>query len=250
MKSLTLLSFLIGFGLAPSAQALEFHPTQSMTLDWAEPGTYQFDSFTIPVGVTVSLPGVDASLAAPTAYFTITGDVVLEGALLAPGWDVTMDFNGNFVSTPASRIQSYSLALHSLGPGTLQVGGVINAGSSSSGTTPMDTVAGRTGDATGNAGGVTLQAGGDISLGGPSIAGAVSASNGGQITLLPGGELTAVRELNTSILVASGDALVIMPTGVSGNENLTLSAPVPEPKTYAMLIASLGLIGYVVRKRA
>lgn len=39
-------------------------------------------------------------------------------------------------------------------------------------------------------------------------------------------------------------------TGGSGFGSVTYTLmPVPEPKTYAMLLAGLGLIGYVVRKR-
>ena len=198
MMRLAVLPILLGMGLVQPAQALDFQPTQSITLNWTEPGVFQFDRFTIPVGVTVSLPVVEAGLAAPRAYFTIAGDVLLEGSLLAPGWDVSMDFNGSFVSTPGSRIESHSLTLRSLGIGGLQLDGdMVIAGS-------LINLSGS--DITANSG-VIRAPRGDIVLG-----------QGGGISLSQGG-------------------------------NITLSAPIPEPKTYAMLLAGLGLVGYVVRKR-
>lgn len=66
-------------------------------------------------------------------------------------------------------------------------------------------------------------------FGGRVIAGtrSLTVGNAGEVTLQPGGDVTT--------LVKSGSAI--------------LSAPVPEPKTYGMLLASLGLIGFMVRKR-
>lgn len=191
---LSVLPILLGLGLVQSAQALDFHPIESVTLEWTEPGIFQFDSFTIPVGVSVFLPGVDADLAAPTAYFNVTGNVLLEGALLAPGWNISIGFNGSFVSTPSSRIESHSLTLKSLGSGSLQLDGdIVIAGSS------IDVTAPTSGLIRAPQGEIILEQGGDITL--------------------------------------------------SESGSLTLNAPVPEPKTYAMLLAGLGLIGYVVRKR-
>ena len=44
-----------------------------------------------------------------------------------------------------------------------------------------------------------------------------------------------------------------LPTGSNGSYELTLSigqtAPVPEPETYAMLLAGLGLLGLAKRRR-
>jgi hypothetical protein len=43
-----------------------------------------------------------------------------------------------------------------------------------------------------------------------------------------------------------------MPSGSAGRYDLTLSiptAPVPEPETYAMLMAGLGMLGFVARRR-
>lgn len=235
MIRVAVLPLLFGLGLVQPAQALDFHPTQSVTLNWIEPGIFQFDNFTIPVGVTVALPGVEAGLTAPKVYFAIAGDVLLEGSLLARGWDVSMNFNGSFVSAPSSLIQSHSLVLNSLGSGQLQLGGTIIVEASTALTTPTDTLGDRTTDTTGNAGGITLQARGDVAIVDPFIAGAViSAGTGGEILLRPGSEIALVQSRNTPVY---------------GNESLTLSAPIPEPKTYAMLLAGLGLVGYVVRKR-
>lgn len=199
MKRLTLLPILLGLGLVHSAQALEFHPTQSITLDWAEPGIFQFDSFTIPAGVTVSLPGVNADLAAPTAYFNIAGDALLEGTLLAPGWNVTMNFYGNFVSTSSSRIEAYSITLNGI------------AG------TPIDPTTSVTPGATLILSSSEVPRGPNAEI----ILGPI-----GGIALVPGGDISLVNMGST-----------------------TLSAPIPEPKTYLMLLAGLGLIGFVVRKR-
>ena len=214
MKRLTLLSILLGISFAHSAQALDFHPTESMTLNWAEPGVFQFDSFTIPVGVTVSLPGVNAGLAAPTAYFKIAGNVLMEGALLAPGWNVSMDFYGTFISTSSSRIESYTLSLNSLGSGNLQLGGVVNA-----------------------TGGTSIYPNTSTSTPGANLimsSGGVSSGPGAEIILGPIGNIALVQSGNIA-LVQGGSP--------------TLSAPVPEPKTYGMLLAGLGLIGFMVRKR-
>ena len=212
MKRLTLLSILLGISFAHSAQALDFHPTESMTLNWAEPGVFQFDSFTIPVGVTVSLTGVNVGLAAPTAYFNIAGNVLVEGALLAPGWNVLMDFYGNFASTNSSHIESYTLSLNSLGSGNLQLGGVVNA-----------------------TGGTSIYP--NTSTPGANLimsSGGVSSGPGAEIILGPIGNIALVQSGNIA-LVQGGSP--------------TLSAPVPEPKTYGMLLAGLGLIGFIVRKR-
>lgn len=37
---------------------------------------------------------------------------------------------------------------------------------------------------------------------------------------------------------------------VSGSNALYSMAPVPEPKTYAMLLAGLGLVGFMARRKA
>lgn len=213
MMRLALLPILISIGVVHSAQALDFHPTESMTLNWAEPGVFQFDNFTIPVGVTVSLPGVNAELAAPTAYFNIAGNALVEGTLLAPGWNVSMNFNGNFVSTSSSRIESYSLALNSLGSGSLQLGGVYVITGSPIDPTPS-----------------TITPGANLFVGTGEVPRVPSAENIsgpiGGIALVPGSDIA---------LVEMGSA--------------TLNAPIPEPKTYLMVLAGLGLIGFVVRKR-
>lgn len=235
MMRLAVLPILLGMGLVQPAQALDFHPTQSVTLNWIEPGIFQFDNFTIPVGVTVALPVVEAGLTAPKVYFAIAGDVLLEGSLLARGWDVSMNFNGSLISAPSSLIQNHSLVLNSLGSGQLQLGGTVIVEASTALTTSTDTLGDRTTGTTGNAGGITLWTGGDVALVDPIIPGTViSAAAGGGILLRPGNEIALVQSRNTPVY---------------GNESQTLSAPIPEPKTYAMLLAGLGLVGYVVRKR-
>lgn len=62
-----------------------------------------------------------------------------------------------------------------------------------------------------------------------------------------------VSGLSTGVLYAvSVYGGGVMPPGSAGSYDLTLSiptAPVPEPETYAMLMAGLGLLGFVARRR-
>ena len=118
---LSLLTLLIGFTFNQVAEAVEFHPLESMTIGSADPGVvFQFDSLTIPAGVTVSLPAVWAGAASPTAQFNIVGDALIEGSLLAPGWNLSLNFAGGFISGPQSRMESQSLTLISLGQSNLK----------------------------------------------------------------------------------------------------------------------------------
>ena len=63
----------------------------------------------------------------------------------------------------------------------------------------------------------------------------------GLVSLLAGGKTLAS---GSHALVVSGFA----PDGASYGGNVTIS-PVPEPETYAMLLAGLGLIGAIARRR-
>lgn len=58
-------------------------------------------------------------------------------------------------------------------------------------------------------------------------------------------DLNADGILGFGLSSVSGDFLV---TGITLNANL-VAAPVPEPETYAMMLAGLGLLGFVARRR-
>jgi hypothetical protein len=56
-----------------------------------------------------------------------------------------------------------------------------------------------------------------------------------------------------SNLLSAGNYTLAVDTSAiglyKGNLNLTMAAPVPEPETYAMLLAGLGAIGFMSRRR-
>jgi hypothetical protein len=79
----------------------------------------------------------------------------------------------------------------------------------------------------------------------PDLALANSSFSRGIFTLGAGGyNITGV--LNQSVLESVGGAPL---NSTSGNIRLTV-APIPEPETYAMLLAGLGLLGVAARRRA
>lgn len=61
------------------------------------------------------------------------------------------------------------------------------------------------------------------------------------------GSYSISGSLDQSVLLDSGGSRL---NATSGGISLTVSAPVPEPETYAMLLAGLGLLGIVARRRA
>ncbi len=62
----------------------------------------------------------------------------------------------------------------------------------------------------------------------------------------PGGMMGAVCMTGTSV---AGYGAIGTMSGYPVSQTITLAAPVPEPETYAMLMAGLGLMGLVSRKR-
>ena len=229
---IVLLTFLTSFAFTHAAQAVEFHPLESMTIGSAVPGVvFQFDNLTIPVGVTVSLPAVGAGAAIPTAQFNIVGDALIEGSLLAPGWNLSLNFAGGFISGPQSRIESHTLNLVSLGQSNLKIGGAIVLAGASLDLSKPSTTSGAI-DGGHGSGGVTLQAGAPIAIISPSSP-AVAVGAGGTLNLL------APLSPSPLFLVTSGSG--------QGSELLVTSAPIPEPESYALMLAGLGLVGFVAR---
>ena len=226
------LTFLTGFAFADAAQAVEFHPLESMTIGSVVPGVvFQFDSLTIPVGVTVSLPTVGAGAAIPTAQFNIVGDVLIEGSLHAPGWNLSLNFAGGFISGPQSRIESQSLTLTSLGQSNLRIGGaIVLAGAPLDLSGPPATRGAIDGSL--GSGGVTLQAGAPIAIISPPSP---------DVAVGAGGTLNLLAPLSPSPL-----SLMISGSG-QGSELLVTSAPIPEPESYALMLAGLGLVGFAAR---
>ncbi len=229
MMRIPLLTLLIGFTFTQVAEAVEFHPLESMSLDSTVPGVFQFDSLTIPVGVTVSLLTVEAGVTFPTAQFNISGDVLIEGSLLAPGWNLSLNLVGGFVSGPQSRIESQSLTLTSLGQSNLQIGGaIVLAGASLDLSRPPAT----RGDGSLGSGGVTLQAGAPVGIIPPPPT-ALAVGAGGTLNLL------APLSPSPLLVVTSGSG--------QGSELSVTSAPIPEPESYALMLAGLGLVGFAAR---
>lgn len=61
-----------------------------------------------------------------------------------------------------------------------------------------------------------------------------------------------IKESSRVSMSGSGNAIMGARTVGSGGMNVTynyIAAPVPEPKTYAMLLAGMGLVGGIVRRR-
>ena len=47
----------------------------------------------------------------------------------------------------------------------------------------------------------------------------------------------------------TGDHLGFAGSALPRMDNLTFTTPIPEPETYAMLLAGLGLLGFAARRR-
>jgi len=73
----------------------------------------------------------------------------------------------------------------------------------------------------------------------------------GTVSTLPGVTFDEPRSLGGSSLVFPTDCCVTIATaGFFGPNLFTVAAPpVPEPETYAMLMAGLGLLGFIARRR-
>jgi probable HAF family extracellular repeat protein len=66
---------------------------------------------------------------------------------------------------------------------------------------------------------------------------------------ITGPDGAGMTDLNASVSLPDGIALI----AAAGINNLgqvaVISSPIPEPETYAMLLAGLGLVGFIARRR-
>lgn len=81
---------------------------------------------------------------------------------------------------------------------------------------------------------------------------------GGTVTVLPGASLevsgAGIVRPTEPVRIGGGGSLSITPGGIvtlqgAVPESVTVQAPVPEPETYGMLLAGLGLVGFMARRR-
>ncbi len=276
MKRNTLLASSLFFTLCNPALALDFHPLESQELAG---GIYSFDNFIIPAGVTVALVGEAKS-------FTVnaTQDIVIDGTLAYEGdWTFTLNAGGNIswgssgqvtpgepgsetapVRPPVPRLDVFTGTLLSVQGGgdiaLLNTTFIPGTGliPSAAGNISLRAVVPAASLQTGR---LTLLNWSPFSINNPGsiafeqspavldrlLAGRLK-SNGfvevisGQISLLNknGIQVADARVLDTGAIVPSGGMLLL--------ENGSLTPAVPEPETWAMLLAGLGLLGWRARR--
>ena len=227
------------FACAQPALAAVFHPLASQDLAG---GVYEFDDILIPEGVTLTLVGEPRQLT-----LRALGDLTLAGQLIGPGWEVSLLAGGAFHHSGWIDVSA----------GVLYIG-------------PLNVVAGRDilidvprdrpRDASGDLSWLTTSPGGDVSLG-IGRGSTISLHAGGtllphrygppdyQVTSRGGGGDILIYDPRSALVVQS--SLIKSPGGnvYLGQPGVTLTPAVPEPETWALLLAGLGLVGAAVRRR-
>lgn len=223
MKHLSILAAALTGLLSQTLWAEDFHPLESMELAG---GVYEYDNIFIPEGVILSFVGDPLSVT-----LRATSDFISYGSLLAPGGQL--------------RIEARQIILHS--GASIDVSGV---------TVVLDARDYARPHLPGEGGGeVTVGAGGSLCV--QSCGATISTlrgyeipivSRGGDVTIRAGQtSITRVLDDGGRITLTSDDTLRFDPSDIQ-----TITAdipPVPEPETWAMLLAGLGLVVYAVRKR-
>jgi hypothetical protein len=258
------------------ALAVDFHPLESQDL---AAGSYNFDNFIIPAGVTVTLVG-EPKLFSVTA----TQDILISGTLIHDGdWTLSLNaggtlvFDGSGPGTPRDPIDVITPRPGELPTGQVFAGTLLNlveggdlallnttvnprfdgrlsaAGSIAlRGIVPAATL--RSGSITtrywtafnindsGNS--VTFEQSGavlDLLLGGRIKGNDLVEVMAGQVSLLPGGDIRIadLMIVDNGMVVAQGGEWLL---------HVGAPAAVPEPETWALLLAGLGLVGFAARR--
>lgn len=207
------------------ALAIDFHPLTSQDL---QGGVHEYDHIFIPAGVTLTLVGESRQ-----ATLRASADLTLAGSLVAPGWQITLQA-GN--------------SLHILGLIDVGQGGSALIGNPpgdfSSRNLPLESLPG-----------ATLERqlsradwGGDI-----RILHEEDMLHGGDLRLHVGD--TRLRMISRPSTFERGGDLRLHGGGIRlqaapGLPLIKVSSPVPEPETWAMLLAGLGLLGFAARRGA
>lgn len=233
----TLLAFCLAACHQGAANAMTFSADTILTPP--ADGLYSFSDLTISAGVRVSFAPVEGLT---TIDWLVDGDAVIAGTLDLGGLygfslrAVNIRLEGSLINN------GKSISLASTNKLMLDQDAAVRTGRIN-GMPEVGSVAG---------GSVELSAGADLSIRGTT-------RNDGSPTdlTLPGGRIVIDAQRNTPIEVINPDGQIDLASGAALQQldsALLSAAPsiqpsIPEPETYAMLLAGLGLVGLAARRR-